>query len=139
MKAPIRDGGTARVQFIGLTAVRRPGSGQGRACPPPRPTGAQMSRTDLPPTFKQLRYLRTLAGRAGQTFATPRTRQPRSVGSSVSARLGSPSRSCRRSRPLAPISPEDQFLTLRCVVRTVSIIDSAGFVDSSVRLSLPLI
>ena len=98
-----------------------------------------MSRTDLPPTFKQLRYLRTLAGRAGQTFATPRTRQPRSVGSSVSARLGSPSRSCRRSRPLAPISPEDQFLTLRCVVRTVSIIDSAGFVDSSVRLSLPLI
>ena len=33
-----------------------------------------MSSTELPPTFKQLRYLRTLAGRAGQTFATPRTR-----------------------------------------------------------------
>jgi hypothetical protein len=33
-----------------------------------------MSSTDFPPTFKQLRYLRTLAGRAGQTFATPRTR-----------------------------------------------------------------
>jgi hypothetical protein len=33
-----------------------------------------MSNTDLPPTFKQLRYLRALASRAGQTFATPRTR-----------------------------------------------------------------
>jgi hypothetical protein len=33
-----------------------------------------MSSTDLPPTFKQLRYLRTLASRAGQTFATPHTR-----------------------------------------------------------------
>ena len=29
-----------------------------------------------------------------------------------------------------PISPEDQCLTLRWVVRTVSIIDSHGFVDS---------
>ncbi len=28
-------------------------------------------------------------------------------------------------------------MTLRCVVRTVSIIDSAGLVDLSVRLSLP--
>jgi hypothetical protein len=33
-----------------------------------------MSSTDVPPTFKQLRYLRTLASRAGQTFATPHTR-----------------------------------------------------------------
>jgi hypothetical protein len=33
-----------------------------------------MSGTDIPPTFKQLRYLRTLATRAGQTFATPHTR-----------------------------------------------------------------
>ena len=33
-----------------------------------------MSSTELPPTFKQLRYLRTLASRAGQTFATPHTR-----------------------------------------------------------------
>jgi hypothetical protein len=33
-----------------------------------------MGSTDLPPTSKQLRYLRTLAGRAGQTFATPHTR-----------------------------------------------------------------
>jgi len=33
-----------------------------------------MSSTDLPPTFKQLRYLRALASRAGQTFATPHTR-----------------------------------------------------------------
>ena len=33
-----------------------------------------MSNTGLPPSFKQLRYLRTLAGRAGQTFATPHTR-----------------------------------------------------------------
>jgi hypothetical protein len=33
-----------------------------------------MSSTELPPTSKQLRYLRTLAGRAGQTFVTPRTR-----------------------------------------------------------------
>jgi Protein of unknown function (DUF3072) len=33
-----------------------------------------MSSTDLPLTFKQLRYLRTLASRAGQTFATPHTR-----------------------------------------------------------------
>jgi hypothetical protein len=33
-----------------------------------------MSNTDLPPSFKQLRYLRTLATRAGQTFATPHTR-----------------------------------------------------------------
>lgn len=33
-----------------------------------------MSSTDLPPTTKQLRYLRTLAGRAGQTFSTPQTR-----------------------------------------------------------------
>jgi Protein of unknown function (DUF3072) len=33
-----------------------------------------MSSAQLPPTFKQLRYLRTLASRAGQTFATPHTR-----------------------------------------------------------------
>ena len=33
-----------------------------------------MSNTDVPPSFKQLRYLRTLASRAGQTFATPHTR-----------------------------------------------------------------
>lgn len=33
-----------------------------------------MSSTELPATSKQLRYLRTLAGRAGQTFVTPRTR-----------------------------------------------------------------
>jgi hypothetical protein len=33
-----------------------------------------MSSTELPPTFKQLRYLRTLASRAGQTFTTPQTR-----------------------------------------------------------------
>jgi len=33
-----------------------------------------MSSTELPPTHKQLRYLRTLAGRAGQTFVTPLTR-----------------------------------------------------------------
>ena len=33
-----------------------------------------MSNTDVPPSFKQLRYLRTLATRAGQTFATPHTR-----------------------------------------------------------------
>ena len=33
-----------------------------------------MSSLDHPPPFKQLRYLRTLASRAGQTFATPRTR-----------------------------------------------------------------
>ena len=33
-----------------------------------------MSSTEHPPTSKQLRYLRTLAGRAGQTFVTPRTR-----------------------------------------------------------------
>ena len=33
-----------------------------------------MSNTGLPPSFKQLRYLRTLANRAGQTFATPHTR-----------------------------------------------------------------
>jgi hypothetical protein len=33
-----------------------------------------MSGTDIPPTLKQLRYLRTLATRAGQTFATPHTR-----------------------------------------------------------------
>ena len=33
-----------------------------------------MSNTNLPPSFKQLRYLRTLANRAGQTFATPHTR-----------------------------------------------------------------
>ena len=39
----------------------------------------------------------------------------------------------------SPISPEDQFLTLRCVVRTMSIIDSHGFVDSKVRRSLPRI
>ena len=38
-----------------------------------------------------------------------------------------------------PISPEDQCLTLRWVVRTVSIIDSHGLVDSRVRRSLPLI
>ena len=38
-----------------------------------------MSSTELPPTFKQLRYLRTLAGRAGQTFVTPRTRAQASV------------------------------------------------------------
>jgi hypothetical protein len=38
-----------------------------------------MSSTDLPPTFKQLRYLRTLASRAGQTFATPHTRAQASV------------------------------------------------------------
>ena len=37
----------------------------------------------------------------------------------------------------SPISPEDQCLTLRCVVRTQSIIDSHGLVDSSVRRSLP--
>ena len=33
-----------------------------------------MSNTELRPTRKQLRYLRTLADRAGQTFATPLTR-----------------------------------------------------------------
>ena len=33
-----------------------------------------MSNTEPPPSFKQLRYLRTLASRAGQTFATPHTR-----------------------------------------------------------------
>lgn len=33
-----------------------------------------MTSSDLPPTAKQLRYLRTLAQRVGQTFATPRTR-----------------------------------------------------------------
>jgi hypothetical protein len=33
-----------------------------------------MSSTDIAPTAKQLRYLRMLANRAGQTFATPRTR-----------------------------------------------------------------
>ena len=38
-----------------------------------------------------------------------------------------------------PISPEVQCLTLRWVRRTMSIIDSHGFVDSSVRLSLPVI
>ncbi len=47
--------------------------------PTPRPIGAQISSTELPPTFKQLRYLRTLASRAGQTFATPRTRAQASV------------------------------------------------------------
>src|SRR5450755_3409702 len=52
----------------------RPSSGSGQRMPTPRPTGAQMSSTDIPPTFKQLRYLRTLAGCAGQTFATPHTR-----------------------------------------------------------------
>jgi hypothetical protein len=38
-----------------------------------------MSSTELPPTHKQLRYLRTLAGRAGQTFVTPLTRADASV------------------------------------------------------------
>ena len=38
-----------------------------------------MSSTEPPPTFKQLRYLRTLAGRAGQTFVAPRTRAQASV------------------------------------------------------------
>jgi hypothetical protein len=33
-----------------------------------------MSSTELRPTCKQLRYLRTLAGRAGRTFVTPLTR-----------------------------------------------------------------
>jgi hypothetical protein len=36
----------------------------------------------------------------------------------------------------SPFSPEDQFLTSRCVDRTQSIIDSAGLVDASVRLTL---
>ena len=35
------------------------------------------------------------------------------------------------------ISPELQRFTLRCVQRTISIIDSTGFVLSSVRLRLP--
>jgi len=35
------------------------------------------------------------------------------------------------------ISPDDQRFTLRWVRRTISIIDSHGFVDSSVRLSEP--
>src|SRR6266700_2633256 len=34
------------------------------------------------------------------------------------------------------ISPDDQRLTLRWVRRTISIIDSHGFVDSSVRFSV---
>jgi hypothetical protein len=38
-----------------------------------------MSNTNLPPSFKQLRYLRTLANRAGQTFATSQTRAEASV------------------------------------------------------------
>ncbi len=52
-------------------------------------------------------------------------------------------RNCRSasSMPAAvqrsAISPDDQRLTLRCVRRTISIIDSHGFVDSSVRFSLP--
>jgi hypothetical protein len=36
------------------------------------------------------------------------------------------------------ISPDDQRFTLRWVRRTISIIDSHGFVLSSVRLSEPL-
>jgi hypothetical protein len=52
----------------------RPSSRSGQGMPTPRPTGAQMSSTELPPTSKQLSYLRTLAGRGGQTFVTPRTR-----------------------------------------------------------------
>jgi hypothetical protein len=34
-----------------------------------------MPRPDRPPTAKQLRYLRQLALKSGQTFATPRTRR----------------------------------------------------------------
>ncbi len=34
-----------------------------------------MSTANWPPTARQLRYLRRLANRAGQTFATPRTRE----------------------------------------------------------------
>ena len=33
-----------------------------------------MSTANWPPTARQLRYLRQLANRAGQTFTTPRTR-----------------------------------------------------------------
>jgi hypothetical protein len=38
-----------------------------------------MSSTEPLPTRKQLSYLRMLAGRAGQTFVTPRTRREASV------------------------------------------------------------
>ena len=34
-----------------------------------------MSTANWPPTARQLRYLRQLANRAGQTFTTPRTRE----------------------------------------------------------------
>jgi len=40
-----------------------------------------MATTPQPgPTTKQLKYLRTLADRAGQTFATPQTRREASAG-----------------------------------------------------------
>jgi hypothetical protein len=38
-----------------------------------------MTSTEPLPTPKQLHYLRTLAGRTGQTFVTPRTRREASV------------------------------------------------------------
>ncbi len=64
-----------------------------------------MSSTELRPTRKQLRYLRTLAGRAGQTFVTPLTRADASDEirrlKAVSARRASPLPSCRPSRPPA--------------------------------------
>ena len=39
----------------------------------PAPDHERQSMSTKPPTAKQLAYLRALAERAGQTFATPRT------------------------------------------------------------------
>ena len=47
-------------------------------------------------------------------------------------------RACRRRSSAAPSRRDDQRLTLRWVRRTISIIDSHGLVDSSVRFRLPL-
>ena len=45
----------------------------------PAPDHERQPMSSKPPTAKQLAYLRALAERAGQTFATPRTSQDASA------------------------------------------------------------
>ena len=45
----------------------------------PAPDHERLPMSSTPPTTKQLAYLRALAKRTGQTFATPRTSQDASV------------------------------------------------------------
>jgi Protein of unknown function (DUF3072) len=68
--ATLAGGGTPIFRFIDLTDRPPPQPGRGMPKPPttkPQPTGSK------PPTDRQLRYLKALATRTGQTFTSSAT------------------------------------------------------------------